>query len=92
MRNGKPLFKNGDLVVVVDPEYAITMNMHPEDFSLSFAGVVRYAYGQAPLIGVNYKVLTVSKQICSGSYIYTIAEGGSGPVYIITEEGLRKVS
>lgn len=92
MRNGKPLFKNGDLVVVVDPEYAITTNTHPEDFSLSYGEIVRYAYGQAPLIGVNYKVLTVSKQICSGSYIYTIAEGGSSPVYIITEEGLRKCS
>ena len=88
----QPLFKKGDEVKVVDPEYAITTNTHPEDFSLSYGEIVRYAYGQAPLIGVNYKVLTVSKQICSGSYIYTIAEWGSSPVYIITEEGLRKCS
>ena len=88
----QPLFKKGDEVKVVDPEYAITTHTHPEDFSLSYGEIVRYAYGKRPQTNVPYKVLKVGKQICSGMYIYVISAGQLTPVFIVTEEGLRKVS
>lgn len=86
----QPLFKKGDEVKVVDPEYAITTHTHPEDFSLSYGEIVRYAYGKRPQTNVAYKVLKVGKQICSGMYIYVISAGQLTPVFIVTEEGLRK--
>lgn len=86
----QPLFKKGDEVRVADPEYAITTHTHPEDFSLSYGEIVRYAYGERPQTNVPYKVLKVSKQICSGMYIYVISAAQLTPVFIVTEEGLRK--